>query len=52
MSICKAYTYVALYILIAYAVILWRRSRSATIIMDMLRVCIGHILITNYYYLI
>ena len=51
-SIYKTYTYIILYILVAYAMMLWRRSCSVTIIVDILRVCIGHILITNYYYLI
>ena len=51
-SICKAYAYVALYILVAYAVMLWRRSRGATVVVDMLRVCTGHVLMTNYHYLI
>jgi len=46
-SIYKAYTYIALYILIAYAIMLWRRSCGATVIIDILRVCIGHVLITN-----
>ena len=50
-SIYKTYAYVVLYILVAYAMILWRRSCSATIV-DMLRVCIGHVLMTNYHYLI
>ena len=51
-SICKTYAYIMLYILVAYAVMLWRRSYGATIVMDMLRVCIGHVLMTNYHYLI
>ena len=51
-SIYKTYTYIILYILMAYAVMLWRRSYSATVIMDMLRVYTGHVLITNYHYLI
>jgi len=51
-SIYKTYAYIVLYILVAYAVMLWRRSYSATIIMDMLRVYIGHVLMTNYHYLI
>ena len=51
-SIYKTYAYVILYILVAYAVMLWRRSYSATVIMDMLRVCMGYVLITNYHYLI
>ena len=51
-SIYKTYAYVILYILIAYAVMLWRRSCGATVIIDMLRVYTGHILITNYHYLI
>jgi len=51
-SIYKTYAYIILYILVAYAVMLWRRSCSATIVMDMLRVCIGHVLMTNYHYLI
>jgi len=51
-SIYKTYAYIILYILVAYTVMLWRRSYSATVIVDMLRVYIGHILITNYHYLI
>ena len=51
-SIYKTYAYIILYILVAYAVILWRRSYGATVIVDILRVCIGHVLMTNYYYLI
>ena len=51
-SIYKTYAYIILYILIAYTVMLWRRSYSVTIIIDMLRVYIGHVLITNYHYLI
>jgi len=51
-SICKTYAYIMLYILVAYAVMLWRRSYSTTIIVDMLRVCMGHVLMTNYHYLI
>ena len=51
-SIYKTYAYIILYILIAYAVILWRRSCGATIIIDMLRVYTGYVLITNYHYLI
>ena len=51
-SICKTYAYIILYILVAYAIMLWRRSCGVTIIMDMLRVCTGHVLMTNYHYLI
>ena len=51
-SIYKTYAYVVLYILMAYAIMLWRRSCSVTVIMDMLRVYIGHVLMTNYHYLI
>ena len=51
-SICKTYAYVVLYILMAYAVMLWRRSYGVTIIVDMLRVYMGHVLMTNYHYLI
>jgi len=51
-SIYKTYAYIVLYILIAYAMILWRRSYSATVVIDILRVYIGHILMTNYHYLI
>jgi len=51
-SIYKTYAYIVLYILIAYTIILWRRSYGATIVMDMLRVYMGYVLITNYHYLI
>ena len=51
-NIYKTYTYVMLYILIAYAIMLWRRSYSATVVIDMLHVYTGHVLITNYHYLI
>ena len=51
-SIYKTYAYIVLYILMAYAVMLWRRSCGATVVVDMLRVYMGHVLITNYHYLI